>query len=296
MTFPKRTQLFRGKNPLCRRAFLFGRPKSTLTTPLGRAETRLEPVGIPPAPDMNNAIIGLSALARDRESPRPPSLPVRLEGRDPSLVAEGQGDVVETLHQAPAGEVVELELPGPLARTDFPLDQIDGDLQARVGLDGVPEGLDGLGRQLHSQQTVLERVAAEDVPESGRDDRFEAEVLQRPHGVLAAGAGAELGPGHQDRDALVGVPVEHEVGVDAPGGEQPVLETGLGDPLEVDGGDDLVGVDVRAPQRSRGAGVRRDFLHVAVLSYRSAGPARRPTTAVAAATAGLTRWVRPPLP
>src|SRR5690606_40371953 len=113
MTFPKRTQLFRGKNPLCRRAFLFGRPKSTLTTPLGRAETRLEPVGIPPAPHMNNAIIGLSALDRERESPRPPRLAIRLEGPDPSLVAEGQGHVVGTPHQAPAGEVVELELQRP---------------------------------------------------------------------------------------------------------------------------------------------------------------------------------------
>ena len=45
--------------------------------------------------------------------------------------------------------------------------------------------------------------------------------------------------------------VEHEVRVVAPGGEQPVLEAGAGDPLQVDGRDDLVGVDVGAAQRRR---------------------------------------------
>ena len=120
-------------------------------------------------------------------------------------------------------------------------------------LDEVPQLLDDLLVDDGDQQAGLARVAAEDVAEPGADDDPEAVVLQGPDGVLARRAGAEVGPGDQDRRAGVLRLVEHEVGVVAPGGEQPVLEAGLGDPLEVDRRDDLVGVDVAAPQRQRGA-------------------------------------------
>src|SRR6185503_20075284 len=71
---------------------------------------------------------------------------------------------------------------------------------------------------------------------------------------------------------------------------------------EVLGRDDLVGVHVAAAQRHRAAGVRDERFHGLRISscrsagYRSAGAARWPVTAVAAATSGETRWVRPPLP
>ena len=89
----------------------------------------------------------------------------------------------------------------------------------------------------------------------GEIDDLEAVVLQRPHGVLARRAGAEVGAGDEHRARGVLRPVEHEVGVVAPGGEQPVLEAGAGHPLEVDRRDDLVGVDVAAAQRDADAGV-----------------------------------------
>src|SRR3712207_8899766 len=43
--------------------------------------------------------------------------------------------------------------------------------------------------------------------------------------------------------------------------EQAVLEAGPGDPLQVLGRDDLVGVDVRPAQRSGGGGVRGEGGH-----------------------------------
>src|SRR5690606_1207558 len=54
---------------------------------------------------------------------------------------------------------------------------------------------------------------------------------------------------------------EDEFGVAAPRREQRVLEARAGHALEVDGGDDLVGVDVRATQRDADAGVGRELLH-----------------------------------
>src|SRR3712207_7318151 len=56
--------------------------------------------------------------------------------------------------------------------------------------------------------------------------------------------------------------VQHEVRlVLPPGDEQAVLEPGARDPLEVLGGDDLVGVDGAAAQRGGGAGVGREGVH-----------------------------------
>ena len=42
-------------------------------------------------------------------------------------------------------------------------------------------------------QALLAGVAAEDVGEAGGEDHLEAVVLEGPHGVLARGAGAEVG-------------------------------------------------------------------------------------------------------
>ena len=126
---------------------------------------------------------------------------------------------------------------------------------AGMGLDVVPQLLDDLLVDHGDQQPGLAGVAAEDVAEPRADDDLEAVVLQRPDRVLAGRAGAEVRAGDQDRRARVLRLVEHEGRVVAPGREQPVLEPGLGDPLEVDRRDDLVGVDVAPAQRQGRAGV-----------------------------------------
>src|SRR5699024_1395309 len=149
--------------------------------------------------------------------------------------------------------------------------------------------------------------------EPGGQHRLEPVVAQSPDGVLAGRTGAEVRAGHEHGALRVGGPVQHEVGVvRAPGVEQAVVEAGLGDPLEVDGGDDLVGVDVAAAQRDADAGVGGEGFHGgapgragqatgwrsegATGAPRSDGEDSVPRTAVAAATTGETRWVRAPLP
>ena len=99
-----------------------------------------------------------------------------------------------------------------------------------------------------TSRPALPELLAEDVAEPRADHHLEPVVLQRPDRVLARRAGAEVGTGDQDRRAGVLRLVEHEVRVVAPGREQPVLEAGLGHPLQVDRRDDLVGVDIAAPQ------------------------------------------------
>src|SRR3954471_24372773 len=228
---------------------------------------------------------------------------LRLVGLDVVEVPLGEADVVQALEQPPAGVVLDLERKGDRAVADLLGLEVDRHLQRRVLLDGLPERLDVLLRQDDGEQAGLSRVVAEDVAEPRADDDPETAVEQRPDGVLAGRAGAEVGAGHQDRGVGVLRQVEHELGlVGAPGAEQAVLEAGAGDPLEVLGRDDLVGVDVAPPQRGRGAGVRGEGVHggqtpaLVRAGSRSAGAVRWPVRAVAAATAGDTRWVRPPLP
>ena len=117
------------------------------------------------------------------------------------------------------------------------------------------------------QHAVLEAVVVEDVGEAGGDDDAKAVVLERPGGVLAAGAAAEIPPGQEHGRALGGGLVELEVRVRRavvalrPVPEQKLAEAGALDPLEELLGDDLVGVDVGPIEGDDFAGVFGEGFH-----------------------------------
>ena len=91
----------------------------------------------------------------------------------------------------------------------------------------------------HRQQSDLGAVDVEDVSERRRDDRFEAEVLERPGCVLTRGAAAEVASRHKDRIGLqLDLPRSHPVI------EQELAEATSLDPLQELLRNDLVGVDV----------------------------------------------------
>ncbi len=154
---------------------------------------------------------------------------------------------------------------------------------------------DDLGRQLDGEQAVLQRVAAEDVAKPGRQDHPKAVVLQCPHGPLARRAGPEVFSGDQDGGVAVGRLVEHEIRIAAPIGEYCVAKPILRHSGTEAGRKDLVGVDIGDPQGCADSGVCGELLH-RHRSFKSAGAVSRPVTALAAATAGDTRWVRAPRP
>ncbi|SIN31988.1 Uncharacterised protein [Mycobacteroides abscessus subsp. abscessus] len=124
--------------------------------------------------------------------------------------------------------------------------------------------------------------------------------------MLSGRSGAEFRPRDQNSAPVERFQIENEGGVGTPTGEEPVLETRSGDTLEVDRRDDLVGVHVGTAQRHTNSGVGVECLHYFLLCLlagayftdfaKSAGDESFPLTAVAAATAGDTKWVRPPLP
>src|SRR6476661_8648388 len=109
--------------------------------------------------------------------------------------------------------------------------------------------------------------------------------------MLPARPRAEVGAGQQDRRPVVAAVVHDEVRVLTPRVEQERPEPRALHALQVLRRDDLVGVDVGAVQRQRGPLDAADLFH-----HRSSGVVKWPAIAVAAATRGLTKWVRPPLP
>ena len=154
---------------------------------------------------------------------------------------------------------------------------------------------DGLGLQVHAQfkgrreleergdrvageddgeKAVLVGVVAEDFAERGGDDAAEAGVHQRPNGVLAGGAAAEVVARQEDLRALAFRTVQGEVGDAravlavhsefaavgvAPFVKQEGAEAGAANRAQELLGDDLVGVHIGAVQR-RNEGMQREKL------------------------------------
>src|SRR5262249_12501623 len=98
--------------------------------------------------------------------------------------------------------------------------------------------------------------------------------------------------GEQDRARL---PVQFEVGILHPVEEEELSEARALDALQELLRNDLVGVDVGAVEDDRRRGQGAEGFH-AYASTRARASAKWPRIAVAAATSGETRCVRPPAP
>ena len=177
------------------------------------------------------------------------------------FVLERQADVVEAVEQAMAAELFDIERnrQAKVVGERF-LFEIGRELVAGMSGSTLEQVVD-LGVAEHDRQhAVLEAVVIENVGEAGGDDHAEAVILQRPRGVLAAGAAAEIAASQQDARALGGGLVKFEVGVERaivvadPVPEQKFAEARPLDPLEELLGDDLIGVDVGAIEGDNFAG------------------------------------------
>src|SRR3954453_11072287 len=206
--------------------------------------------------------------------------PLELVDRD--RVLQGDADVVEAVEQAVLDVVLDRELEDAGGAGNRLVVDVDPRL-ARLGDRSAV-----LLVEDRRQQPDLGAVGVEDVGEGGRDDRLEAEVLQRPGGVLAGGTAAEVGSGDEDR-----VRLQLDFAVADPVVEEELAEAGSLDPLEELLGDDLVGVDVAAVQDRH---LAFDLVNRPHAQLQSLMSTKWPSTAAAAAIFGLTRWVRPPLP
>src|SRR5215472_7809903 len=109
--------------------------------------------------------------------------------------------------------------------------------------------------------------------------------------MLARRSAAEVRAADQDLRLVGARLVEYEARIGSPCAEQAVGEPCPPHQLEPGGRDDLVGVDVAAVESDRTARYLLNACH-----HRSPGALKCPATAVAAATAGDTRCVRPPGP
>src|SRR4029077_6104476 len=159
------------------------------------------------------------------------------------------------------------------------------------------EGFRLVRRQHDRQQAVLQAILAIDVGKAlGHDD---ADVVgdHAPHRGLARGAGAEIVPGHQNAGIAELRLVENEIrilaAIVALAGaiKQRRLLIFL-EAARMPDRRDLVGIDVVFEKRCGDAGMAGERFHHAAPDSNCRTSAMRPAIAVAAAVAGLARWVR----
>jgi hypothetical protein len=135
-----------------------------------------------------------------------------LELADLVGVAQREADVVEAVDEAVLAERLHVErelVPSGLTTTWRGRSMESGSRRTpRPRRTTGPLRL----RQHDRQQAALEAVGEEDVREARRDDGAEAVLVERPRGVLAAGAAAEVASRDQHGRAGVARLVEHEVG------------------------------------------------------------------------------------
>ena len=166
---------------------------------------------------------------------------------EPQQVAK----LVDALQQAGLVEWVDREL------DRAPVRQLQGlsfEIDSHRGLDAffrqVKEVLVGFFIDDDREESVIQRIVAENVRKGGADHRLEAPSHQRPGRVFAGRTAAEVVARQKDFCILVLRPVEGEVRVElavlrvAPAFEQPLDQAVLVRHFEVLGGDDLVRVDV----------------------------------------------------
>src|SRR6266581_638533 len=221
---------------------------------------------------------------------------------DRFLLAQEEGQLVEAVEQAVAGERFDREgRVRPVGEGDRAGLEVDGHggwcaaARRRDHLLVKPR-LDG-----YRQQTVLQAVVPEDRGERRADHGAEAEIVERPRSVLARRAAAEVVPRHQNLRRGGLRPVEHEVRARravlrvAPVGEQMPAQPRLPGDLQEARRNDDVRVDVVDRQDDVARRDGADWLH-AHSGIISRASAIRPATALAAAVSGLARKVRPPAP
>ena len=178
----------------------------------------------------------------------------RLERGDLVHIAVGQRDVIPAVQQARAADGINGEEEGSIAALDGLLLEIEGQWLARLLAEhGHERGRLVVGDD-RGQQSVLDRIACEDVAEGWRNDTSDAVVVERIDRRLARGAAAVVALGDEDFGVAVGRLVEYEVAlspvlVEPQVAEQIIAETQLARLAQVAGRNDLIGVDIGTRHR-----------------------------------------------
>src|SRR5690606_37525541 len=116
-----------------------------------------------------------------------------LECVDAASLFHGQADIVETVEQAMALEIVEIEgNRAAIGTVNFLGFEIDGEGCIGAARSVVHQLVQLFLSDLDRQDAVLEAVIVEDVGERGRDDAADTEIKQGPRRMFARGTAAEI--------------------------------------------------------------------------------------------------------
>ena len=191
-----------------------------------------------------------------------------LVGCDFCLMLQGESNVVQALEQATAGELIDLEGGGKSAIVfDLALLQVNDHLVVGEVSCPTDDFRDLLLAQHDREYAVLHAVIGEDVGERRSDHCPETKVRQGPDGVLARRAAAEILSRHKDAGPRVARFIEGKrrvlrtVLAAPPIVKQELAKAGALNSFEELLGNDLVGVNVGAIERSDLAFMNAERLH-----------------------------------
>src|SRR5712691_3148460 len=189
-------------------------------------------------------------------------------GRNFRFVLQCETDVVQTIEQAMAYKIVDGELRAKaLIVMYLALLQVDGELVIFY-LAGAPHHFSSfILAQEHGEETIFRAVVGEDVGEGRGNDGAESEIRQRPDRMLTRGTAAKVLSSDQNARSCVARLVQYKTRVLLSiGGETPVIKQELTkaralNPLQKLLGNDLVGVDIYAVERSYATAVGTKWFH-----------------------------------
>src|SRR6266496_2021401 len=171
---------------------------------------------------------------------------------------EQVSEFIHTVQEALLGEGIDREYHCLSARQSEGLGgKIDADLHGRIVVHRAEQFL--VRGRVHDdrEQTVLQGVVAKDVSEGSADHRPEAEIYQRPGGVLAGAPAPEIGAGEQNSRAGKLGPVEDEIrpwpafSIITPVVKKDLPEAGFHRSLQESSRSYLVRVDIFVRQRHK---------------------------------------------
>ncbi len=185
------------------------------------------------------------------------------------LVLESKINIIQPFEQAVAEEIVNLEVSRKFLPVGHLLTfEVNGQLIIFKVSGPIKQLPNFFFPEYNREQAVLDAVVGEDVGKGRCDYRAETEIRQRPHGMLAGRAAAEVLPRHQNASPAITRLVQHESGVwlsrwlTTPVVKQELPESGTLDALQELLGNDLVGINVDAIKRRHRPGMGAKRFHI----------------------------------
>jgi len=189
-------------------------------------------------------------------------------GSNGGFMLQGEADIVQSVQQAVMSKVVDMEFGGETVIVgDRAIFEIDREFVIFDFVRALHDLRDLVITEANREQAVLETVISKNVAERRGNDDAESVVCERPDGVLTGRTTAKILAGDENRGLLVPRVVKNKVrdmvalGRVAPVVKEKLTKAGAFNALEKLLGDNLIGINIDAIERSDGSSVFAKGFH-----------------------------------